>query len=55
MTKWYCLDQNGDMRYVGEFETFEQADESLEFGCVWLVDEEVARQWLVDLKSLLEN
>lgn len=55
MTKWYCLNQQGDMQYVGEFETFEEADESLEYGCVWLVAEETARQWLDQLKELLEN
>lgn len=55
MRKWYCLNQQGDMQYVGEFETFDEADESLDYSCVWLVDEEVARQWLADLKIMLED
>ena len=54
MTKWYCLNPQGDMQYVGEFETFDEADESLEHDYAWLVDEEVAREWLAQLKELLE-
>lgn len=53
-TNWYALDQNGNMIYVGEFETFEQADESLRISVVWLVDEETARTWLMQLKEMLE-
>lgn len=53
MTKWYCLNYLGDMQYVGEFATFELADESLEFACVWLVDESAARDWLVQLTEML--
>ena len=55
MTKWYCLNQQGDMQYVGEFETFGEADESLDYSCVWLVDEEAARERLAQLKELLET
>lgn len=52
-TKWYALDQDGDMVYVGEFESFTDADESLEYSPVWLVSEEMARMWLSQLKGLL--
>lgn len=54
LTKWYALDQNGDMIYVGEFETFEAADESLNTNVVWLVDEETARTWLTQLKEMMK-
>lgn len=54
MTKWYCLTTGGDMECVGEFETFDEADEEVD-NCVWLVDEEQAREWLVQLKELLES
>lgn len=53
MTKWYALDGNGDMICVGEFDCFEAADESLPYSSVWLVDEECARTWLVQLTDLL--
>lgn len=52
-TKWYALDQGGDMVYVGEFADFDEADESLEYSVIWLVDEETARAWLVQLTELL--
>lgn len=53
-TKWYALNQEGDMMYVGEFDNFTDADESLETSPVWLVDEETARNWLVQLTELLK-
>lgn len=53
MTKWYALNQKGDMVYVGEFEDFGKADDSLEYSPVWLVDEETARTWLVQLNGML--
>lgn len=51
--KWYALNQEGDMVYVGEFESFTDADESLEYSPVWLVDEETARMRLSQLKELM--
>ena len=51
--KWYALNQEGDMVYVGEFEDFTDADESLDYSPVWLVDEETARTWLSQLTELL--
>jgi hypothetical protein len=54
MTKWYALDQNGDMIYVGEYEDFEGADTAAGSSVVWLADEEVARTWLMQLKEMLE-
>lgn len=53
MKKWYALNQNGDMQYVGEFVDFCSADESLEYSVVWLVDEETARTWLAQLQESL--
>lgn len=54
LKKWYALNQEGDMVYVGEFKDFADADESLEYSPVWLVDEETARTWLVQLTELLK-
>lgn len=54
MTKWYALDPQGDMVFVGEFETLDEADESLEHSPVWLFDEEASRQCLVQLEEVLK-
>ena len=54
MTRWYALDQQGDMVFVGEFESFGEADRSMDYSLVWLVDEDAAHQWLVQLKEMLE-
>lgn len=53
MTKWYALDYNGDMVYVGAFETFDEAEESMKYTPVWLVDEDCARAWLRELQEML--
>lgn len=53
-TKWFALDQNGAMIYVGEFDSFDEADESLETNVIWLVDEATAWGWLHQLKELLK-
>jgi len=53
MTKWYGLNQDGDMIYLGEFEDFTIADESCKTSMVWIADEETARTWLAQLKELL--
>lgn len=50
---WFVLGQSGDMEYIGEFVTFEEADESLGTSPVWLVDEETARMWLEQLQEML--
>jgi len=49
MTKWYALDQIGDIVYLGEFERFEDADDSTEYSSVWVVDEDIAKGWLTSL------
>lgn len=51
--RWFALDQNGDMVCVGEFDSFEDADESLKTSVVWLVDEETARTWISQLTEQL--
>lgn len=53
--KWYCLNSDGKIRYVGEFSSFDDADGSIGNTAVWLVEEDTARQWLADLKSMLET
>lgn len=54
LISWFALGQLGDMVYIGEFATFEDADESMDASPVWLVDEETARMWLEQLKEMLE-
>jgi len=49
LTKWYALDQMGDIVYLGEFERFEDADDSTEYSSVWVVDEDIAKGWLTSL------
>jgi len=49
LTKWYALDQIGDIVYLGEFERFEDADDSTEYSSVWVVDEDIAKGWLISL------
>ena len=52
--KWFCLNHLGNMQYVGEFKTYEEADEALQFDCVWLIPEEEAKVWLEQLTELLK-
>jgi len=49
LTKWYALDQMGDIVYLGEFERFEDADDSTEYSSVWVVDEDIVKGWLTSL------
>lgn len=49
MTQWFALSGSGDIVSVGEFDTFEDAEESMKESPVWLVPEEVARDWLISL------
>lgn len=53
MTKWYALNDEGNLISVGEFETFDEACDSVEHGLIWLIDEAAAREWLVSLKEML--
>ena len=56
MTKWYCLDNDGEIRYIGEYETFDDADDATDNTAIWIITEDVALQWLAQqLKELLEN
>lgn len=54
-TKWYALDTNGDMVYLGEYEDFEGAVTDKDDGSLmWIASEETARTWLMQLKEMLE-
>jgi len=53
MTKYYALRDTGDIVYLGEFEDFDEADASLKFNAVWIIDEEGARRCLTQLVELL--
>lgn len=53
--KWYCLNNVGEIRYVGEFSSFDDADDAIGNTAIWLVTEDGAREWLAQLKELLEN
>ena len=56
--KWFALNGAGTISYLGEFETFDDADFHAEdmlndVGVVWIVDEETARDWLETLQEHL--
>lgn len=53
MTKYYALRDTGDIVYLGEFENFHEADASLKFNAVWIIDKEGAHQWMTQLAELL--
>jgi hypothetical protein len=43
---WFALKEDGEIHYLGEFNSFEAADESLgEDNAVWLFCECTAREW----------
>lgn len=48
MKKWYALNAEGDIVYVGEHKDSKSAD-SVITNPVWLVDEDSAKDWLVSL------
>lgn len=50
---WFQLDQNGEIKYVGEFNNFNAADESLISSAAWLFDERTANRWYVTLENML--
>ena len=51
-TRWFALDSSGDMVFVGDFQSFEDADNSLKMEVIWLVDEDVAKKWQKQLTDL---
>ena len=53
--KWYCLDNAGEIRYLGEFSSFDEADDSIDDTAIWLFTEGIAREWLAALKTILET
>ena len=55
MSRWYAIDMNGDMIYLGEYEDFEGAVTGKDNGSfVRIASEETARTWLKQLKEMLE-
>ena len=55
MTKWYGLTHGGNMTYVGEHLSFDEADHATNYELIWLMSESGARQWLDQLRNLLEK
>lgn len=53
MTKWYALTGTGDIKYLGEFESFCAAEESSPGNTVWIASEDGAREWLRQLVEML--
>ena len=53
--RWFALDENGNMVSLGVHESFEAADEACSIQKIWIVPEEIARQWLAQLRDLLEG
>lgn len=58
MMRWFSLNTCGDMAKLGEFETFEDVCEAINAkkldDQIWIVDEEGARNWKVQLEELLK-
>lgn len=56
--RWFALNANGDMAELGEFETFEDVCEAIDDkkldDQVWIVDEEGAHNWRMQLEELLK-
>ena len=55
-TKWYCLNGNGDIVYLGQFSDFDLAAEAAddEHGSViWVFDRATAHEWRDQLVEFL--
>jgi hypothetical protein len=56
MTKWFALSFEGQVHYLGEFPSIEEADESLVgFGAVWIFDTDTARDFVTEMNKHLEG
>ena len=55
MKKWYGLTHEGNMTYVGEHHSFDEADYATDCELIWIVDEANAHKWLDQLRNLLEG
>jgi hypothetical protein len=54
VTKWYALNWDGAMIYLGEFETIEDVDSATGWeNLVWIVSETDAKKWSSQLQELL--
>lgn len=51
MKKYYAFCAGGEMRYMGKFDHFPDADEEPDFDVIWVFDEETLR----DLKNNIEG
>lgn len=56
--RWFGLNANGDMAELGEFETFDDVCEAINAkkldDQIWIIDEEGARNWKMQLEELLK-
>lgn len=46
--KWFCLSNDGQLYLVGQFETFDEADDAATeqgHNVIWLINEQTAEQW----------
>lgn len=55
VNSWLCVDYAGQIRFVGEFHSIEEADQSLEFECVWLIHRDTALSWIQQLSLLMND
>lgn len=60
MWKWWCLSGAGDMKFIGDYEEFDEAYERAEevcgdYGVLWLFDDAQAADILKVLEDTLKS
>jgi hypothetical protein len=55
--KWLALVDTGDIKYVGDCDNWDEADDKALFmgNVVWLLDEADARAWLRQMRDILNE
>jgi len=56
MEKFFCLASDGLIHFIGQFETWEQAEidaEQRKIDCIWLFGEDSAKSWKDTLQENL--
>ena len=50
MNKWFCLNENGQLYFLGVFGSFDHA-ETMGLAPVWILDQQTANQWFSVLSA----
>ncbi len=51
MRKFYCLTDNDHIKYLGEFETWSDAEGTAPVNSIWIFDATTMRQWFLEVKQ----